>query len=185
MTISLVLDITIAVLLVFTIAYAIRLNTRLSQLRNDKAELESLAKAFSAATQRAEEGTKVLKISTEGLKAEIEKAEILKDDLAYLVERGGTTADEMLERVRTSHKFSAPLNRGGFSDDDLAGSDVTGAGIDDYDDAPLRRAIESGRNKFASGNVVKNSLRARDSNNKIDPQADAERVLMKVLGAAR
>ncbi|MDH3335273.1 MAG: DUF6468 domain-containing protein, partial [Rhodospirillaceae bacterium] len=80
MTISLVLDITIAVLLVFTITYAIRLNSRLSQLRNDKAELEALAKTFSGATQRAEEGIKVLKISTDLLTTEIKKAEVLKDD---------------------------------------------------------------------------------------------------------
>jgi len=188
MTISLVLDITIAVLLVFTIAYAIRLNTRLSQLRNDKAELEILAKAFTGATQRAEEGTKVLKISTELLKAEIKKAEVLKDDLAYLVERGTTTADEMLERVRSSHKFSAPSNRGGFSDEDLAGNavdDFSPSQIDDFDENPLKRSIENGRRKFSSDNMVKDSLRNRDVGNHVDPQAEAERVLMKVLGATR
>ena len=64
MTISLVLDVTIAVLLMFTITYAVRLNSRLSQLRKDKAELEALAKTFVNATLRAEEGAKKIKIST-------------------------------------------------------------------------------------------------------------------------
>ncbi|MDH5489165.1 MAG: DUF6468 domain-containing protein [Rhodospirillaceae bacterium] len=188
MTISLVLDVTIAVLLMLTIAYAIRLNARLSQLRGDKAELEALAKTFTSATHRAEEGTKVLKISTDLLTAEIKKAEVLKDDLAYLVERGGTTADEMMERVRASHKFSAPVNKGSFSDEDLAGDVVDEFSlnkIDDFGDNPLRDSIKNSRKKIAPANLVKNSLRAREGGENIDPQADAERVLMKVLGAAR
>lgn len=196
MTISLVLDITIAVLLVFTITYAIRLNSRLSQLRNDKAELEALAKTFSGATQRAEEGIKVLKISTDLLTTEIKKAEVLKDDLAYLVERGGTTADEMMERVRSSHKFSPPANRGSFSDEDLAGNAAGNAAgnivdefsigqIDDFGENPLRDSIKNSRKNIAPASLVKNSLRARKGEASVDPQADAERVLMKVLGATR
>ena len=125
MTISLFLDVTIAVLLIFTITYAVRLNGRLSHLRKDKAELQGLAKTFAEATVRAEEAAGKLKVSTDALKAEVEKAEVLKDDLAYLVERGGSTADEMLERVRsarTSSSAPAAFNKGGFSDEDLAGA---------------------------------------------------------------
>lgn len=199
MTISLILDVTIAVLLMFTIAYAVRLNTRLSQLRGDKAELEMLAKTFVNATVRAEEGVNKLKVSTEGLQVEIKKAEVLKDDLAYLVERGGSTADEMLERVRTTRTFSAPANSGTFSEEDLAGdnaNEFTGEflgaapnlgpefGPELENENPLKDAIKAGRENPSSANSVKNALRARGGAGHIDPQADAERVLMKVLGGA-
>lgn len=100
MPISLVLDIIIAVLLVLTITYAVRLNQRLSQLRSDKNELQQLAKTFAEATQRAEAGIQTLKISSEALQDQMKKAEVLKDDLAYLVDRGARTADEMVETVR-------------------------------------------------------------------------------------
>ncbi len=192
MTISLVLDVTIAVLLMFTITYAVRLNYRLSQLRADKSELEMLAKTFVNATNRAEEGVNRLKVSTDALQAEIKKAEVLKDDLAYMIERGGTTADEMLERVRTTRTFSAPVNTGTFSEEDLAGSNVnefTGDFLNSApefeSDNPLKNAIEAGRKNISSANSVKDTLRARGNSGAsahIDPQIDAERVLMKVLG---
>lgn len=101
MPISLVLDIIIAVLLMLTIAYAVRLNQRLSQLRSDKNELQQLAKTFADATQRAEAGIQNLKVSSDALQNQIKQAEVLKDDLAYLVDRGSRTADEMVETVRT------------------------------------------------------------------------------------
>jgi len=97
---SLILDIIISVLLVLTIAYAVRLNQRLSQLRSDKNELLVLAKTFADATMRAESAIKNLKVSSESLGSEVAKAEALKDDLAYLVNRGGRTADEMVDTVR-------------------------------------------------------------------------------------
>lgn len=99
MPISLVLDIIISVLLVLTIAYAVRLNQRLVQLRSDKNELLELAKTFAAATVRAEAAIANLKVSSEVLGTEVTKAETLKEDLAYLVSRGGRTADEMVNSV--------------------------------------------------------------------------------------
>lgn len=100
MQISLVLDIIISALLVLTIAYAMRLNQRLSQLRSDKNELLQLVKTFAEATSRAEVGIKNLKIHSEALHAEVNKAKALKDDLSYLVERGGRAADDMVANVR-------------------------------------------------------------------------------------
>jgi len=98
--IAFVLDIIIAVLLVLTITYAVRLNQRLAQLRSDKNELLELAKTFADATTKAEAGIKALKISSEALQGDVEKAEALRDDLAYLVDRGGRSADEMAASVR-------------------------------------------------------------------------------------
>ncbi|MBF0247450.1 MAG: hypothetical protein HQL36_05195 [Alphaproteobacteria bacterium] len=104
MQISLVLDIVIAVLLVLTIAYAVRLNQRLSQLRGDKKELQDLAQTFAEATVRADENIKQLKLSAEALQMEVKRAEVLRDDLAYLVDRGGRTADEIVASVTSGEK---------------------------------------------------------------------------------
>ena len=101
MEIGFILDIIIAVLLVLTITYAVRLNQRLGQLRNDKNELMELAKTFADATVKAESSIKSLKISSEALQNDVQKAEALRDDLAYLVDRGGRSADEMVASVRT------------------------------------------------------------------------------------
>jgi len=100
MSVSLILDIIVVVLLALTILYAVRLNQRLIQLRSDKNELLQLAKTFAEATTRAETAIDRLKISSEALGSEVAKAEALKDDLAYLVNRGGRTADEMVDSVR-------------------------------------------------------------------------------------
>lgn len=100
MQIGFILDIIIAVLLVLTITYAVRLNQRLSQLRNDKNELQALAKTFADATVKAEAGIQQLKVSSDSLQDDLQKAEALRDDLAYLIERGGRTADQMAASVR-------------------------------------------------------------------------------------
>ena len=101
MQIAFILDIIVALLLVLTITYAVRLNQRLSQLRSDKNELLELAQTFADATVRAETSINQLKVSSEALQDDLSKAEALRDDLAYLVERGGRTADQMAESVRT------------------------------------------------------------------------------------
>jgi len=118
MSASLALDIIISVLLILTIAYAMRLNQRLMQLRSDKNELLVLAQTFADATMRAETAIENLKVSSESLTAEVSKAETLKDDLAYLVNRGGKTADEMIGSVKGNSSFedklkSSPLKRAG------------------------------------------------------------------------
>ncbi|MCW8915305.1 MAG: DUF6468 domain-containing protein [Magnetovibrio sp.] len=110
MQIGLILDSIIVVLLVLTITYAARLNQRLSQLRGDKKELQALAKTFADATAKAEVGIKSLKISSDELHAEVEKAQALRDDLEYLVERGGRTADQMAASVSTPQKPSSRSN---------------------------------------------------------------------------
>ncbi len=103
MPISMILDFVIAVLLVLTIVYAVRLNQRLSQLRADKNELQQLADVFVDATRRAEAGIAQLKISSDGLSAEIAQAEGLKDDLDYLVERGERLANGLTANGLTAN----------------------------------------------------------------------------------
>lgn len=99
---SLALDILVAFLLVLTIGYAMVLNRRLRGLRRDKAELEKMVASFGAATARAEESIGKLKATANDLKGKVDAAQALHDDLAFLVERGGATADRLEEGVRAA-----------------------------------------------------------------------------------
>ncbi len=104
MTFSLALDLVVAVLLVVTIAYAVALNRRLGALRRDKAELENVAASFGEATLRAGASINTLKTTADELQERIEKAQSLRDDLVFLVERGGQAADRLEETVRAARK---------------------------------------------------------------------------------
>lgn len=109
---SLIVDISVAILLVVTIAYAITLNKRLGKLRNDKAELEKLAVTFNQSTSRAEESIDKLKNIADMLQDRTDKAQALKDDLSFLIERGGQEADHLEDLVRKSRDAAGkgPVN---------------------------------------------------------------------------
>ena len=102
MSFSLVLDVLVAGLLIVTISYAVMLNRRLGSLRRDKAELEKLAAGFGEATARAEESIGKLKATADDLRGRIDKAQALRDDLAFLIDRGGSAADRLEETVRAA-----------------------------------------------------------------------------------
>jgi len=102
----LVLDGVVVVLLIATIGYAVILNRRIGEMRRWKAEFDRLITSFNQATTRAEAGIQSLKsiASQRGpdLQRSLDKARSLRDDLAYLVERGDTLADRLTEAVRSS-----------------------------------------------------------------------------------
>ena len=100
MTLSLGMDIAFAVLLVITIGYAAVLNRKLGSLRRHKEELERLAVTFSQSTARAEDSIQRLKNTTDVLQKGIDKAQGLRDDLAFLINRGSLAADRLEEGVR-------------------------------------------------------------------------------------
>lgn len=104
MAFSMVLDILVAGLLVVTISYAVMLNRRLRNMRQDRTELEKLATKFADSTMRAEHSIRKLKMHADELGSRMEKAQGLRDDLTFLIERGTTTADRLEETVRMARK---------------------------------------------------------------------------------
>ncbi|MFQ5618931.1 MAG: DUF6468 domain-containing protein [Rhodospirillales bacterium] len=114
MPFSLALDVLVAVLLVITIGYAMVLNRRLGRLRRDKSELEKLAATFGQATARAEESIGTLKKTADALKERIDNAQALRDDLAFLIDRGGSAADRLEETVRAARKEGGSRPRSGL-----------------------------------------------------------------------
>lgn len=100
------LSIAVVLLLAATLFHAVRLERRLGVLRRDRAALEALVKGFNDATIRAEAATARLRGAAEGagkaLSAQLEGAESLKSDLAFLIERGESLADRLDSSVRTA-----------------------------------------------------------------------------------
>jgi hypothetical protein len=100
MPLSLIIDVLVAVLLVVTIGYAVMLNKRLGSLRRDKGELERLVAGFADTTARAETGISELRSMADILQERLKRAESLRDDLVFLMERGNATADRLEGVVR-------------------------------------------------------------------------------------
>jgi len=103
---KLVLDVIVAILLIATIIYSIILNNRLTQLRKHRDDLAKLVAAFNDATMRAEAGIPKLKRTAEEagsfLQERVEKAQSLRDDLAFMIERADSLANRLEGSVRSA-----------------------------------------------------------------------------------
>ena len=110
---SLIIDLFVAVLLVVTIGYAIVLNKRLGKLRRDEASLEKLAATFGDSSVRAEESIETLKYAADMIQDSMDKAQALRDDLAFLIDRGSQAADNLENLVRASRDISSADPRPG------------------------------------------------------------------------
>lgn len=101
---ALVLDILIAVLLIATLVYAFMLNRRLNDLRKDRAHLEAVVIAFRDATATAEASIQKLKNYSDkaahGVDEVLGRAQAVKDDLSFLIERANGLADRLEDGVR-------------------------------------------------------------------------------------
>jgi hypothetical protein len=111
MTFAMILDVLVVLLLVPTIIFAVILNGRLSALRKNREELGRLIAAFNDATVRAEAGIPRLKRTSEeaskALQEKVEKAQMLRDDLAFMIER----ADQMASRLETAVRDAQEIPR--------------------------------------------------------------------------
>jgi hypothetical protein len=111
MTTGMVLDVVVILLLVPTIIYAVILNRRLMALRRSREELSKVVNSFNEATMRAEAGIpKLKKATTEAnhtLKDRVEKAQTLRDDLAFMIERAEELASRLEGAVRAARNEGA------------------------------------------------------------------------------
>lgn len=123
---SLILDVLVAVLLAVTIGYAVVLNKRLGKLRGDKKDLEKLAAKFGESTSRAEESIETLRHTADLLQSGIDKAQALRDDLTFLIDRGDQAADSLEDLVRLTRNISDLKPRPG-----TRASAGANAGVDD------------------------------------------------------
>ena len=100
------LELVLVVLLGATLVQAIRLERALGVLKRDRASLESLVVGFNTSTHHAESGIQRLRAAADGAGRQIEtqlsKTISLKDDLAFLTERGDRLADRLDTLVRAA-----------------------------------------------------------------------------------
>ncbi len=101
--VMLILDSLMIGLLVATVYYCFRLNTRVKVLQDSKSEFSQLIERFDATTQRAQQSIEDLqnisKKVNEQLAGRLDKANFLADDLAFMIEKGTKLADKMEDRV--------------------------------------------------------------------------------------
>lgn len=109
---KLILDVIVAILLVATIAYALMLNRRLGELRRNRDDLARLVNAFNDATARAEAGIPKLRRAADEagstLQERVEKAQTLRDDLAFMIERAEAMANRLEGTVRQARDVKIP-----------------------------------------------------------------------------
>lgn len=108
---GLVGDAIVAALLIATIVYAALLNARLAVLRGDRAKLEELVRTLTDAAARADAGIAALRAAAEdaggALEKRIEEGRGLRDDLTYMIERGGLLADRLEGSIRARRDAAA------------------------------------------------------------------------------
>ena len=136
MTTDSILDIVVILLLIPTIVYAVILNRRLTALRKSRDELSKVVNSFNEATMRAEAGIpKLKKATTEAnlsLKDRVEKAQTLRDDLAFMIERAEELAGRLEGAVRAARTEGVAAHAGAVQGVTAPGARTA------YADAPAR-----------------------------------------------
>ncbi len=160
MPFTLIIDIAVAVLLVVTIGYAITLNKRLNRLRKDKKDLEGLARTFGESTLRAEENLNQLRTVAQALDIQMERAQTLRDDIAFLADRGGSTADRLEELVREARDGLGVVPK-------PAGANVT--------------PVQPRKAPKIDPRGDETEEKVRDKDGGIEPRSEAERELLRAL----
>jgi len=106
--ISILFELLLVGMLAMMIFYAWRLNEKLSDLRNDKFELEKLLTTFATSTERAEDSIVRLKTkaseTVEVLEEKVVNAVTLRDELSFMVDRANEMADRLEAAINTGRR---------------------------------------------------------------------------------
>jgi hypothetical protein len=170
------LDIVVSLLLIATIGYAVMLNSRLTALRKNRDDLAKTVVSFNEATVRAESSIPKLKKAAEdaghGLQERVEKAQSLRDDLAFMIERADTMANRLENAVRSARTEVRPVpasaSGGGSSVAANGGGAASGRG---------------GSSKAAQAATI--AAAAAASELEVDDRSEAERELLRALQSMR
>ena len=107
-----ILELGLSGLLLATLFHALRLERALGVLKRDRTALEALVAGFAASTSQAETSVLRLRQTADGagqdIVRRIDTATTLKDDIAFLIERGDRLADRLESLVRQTRPIAAP-----------------------------------------------------------------------------
>jgi hypothetical protein len=110
-TLGMLLDGIVIALLILALPLVLRLERRLAGLRQDHGALAAGAADLTEATRLAEAASVRLRAAAESggrqVAESLAKAEPLRDDLRYLMERAETLADRLEGLVRTARPMAA------------------------------------------------------------------------------
>jgi len=106
-----VLELVLVALLALTMVHAIRLERALRTLRSDRTAFGDAIAGFDSSARQAELGIGKLQAtaaeSAQMMARRVEQATALKDDLAFLTERGDALADRLDDLVRAARNAAA------------------------------------------------------------------------------
>ncbi len=179
---TVLLDVVIVALLVPTIVYAVILNRRLDALRRNRDDLGRMIVAFNEATVRAEAGIPKMKRAVEEvgetLREAMEKAQSLRDDLAFMTERADSMANRLEGHLREARGT-------------LKGAGETFTAADLPEPLGMDRVRETGEAARASGGIAPGPtllsalLSEEDYGGREEDRSVAERQLLRAIQASR
>lgn len=175
MDLSMILDGVMIVLLATTIIYAFVLNRRLGSLRSEKEGLEVFIEKLGEATRRAEGSLGGMREAAEQYQTAVRdstaRAEALRDELAFLVDRADGSAERLAERSSRGPDAETGQSNAGQSESGNSGSGAGPAANAAKPKRPARRAPATPASEVEpDGNAQ---------------QSDAERDLLRALRDAR
>jgi hypothetical protein len=160
---NVLLDVVIVLLLVPTIVYAVMLNRKLETLRRNREDLAKMIGAFQEATARA-----------------MEKAQTLRDDLAFMTERADSMANRLEAQLREARGAARP-------------GPAAEAAVDLPEPLGMDKVREIGESArvvggIAPGPTLLSALLAEDAGGpevRDDDRSEAERQLLRAIRASR
>lgn len=112
MVLSLLINITMAVLLIVTIVYCRRVNQRIQVLQDSRSELAQIVREFDESTERATKSIaeihEVTHRLSENMQHKIDKANFLVGDLQTMIDKGNRVVGIAEGAMRSSHAASIP-----------------------------------------------------------------------------
>lgn len=180
-----ILDLVIALLLIATIGYAVTLNSRLTALRRNRDQMSKIIASFNEATLRAESSIPKLRRAADeagnGLQERVEKAQSLRDDLAFMIERADTMANRLENAVRSARtEVRAPQAAGGAS----PRAQWSGSGPGPAAPAPIAPAVGPVFGRAAQQATIA-AVGAASEDDDMDERSEAERELLRALQSMR
>ena len=157
--VSLTFEIVVAILLAVMIVSAIKLNRRIVGLRQREGQLQDMIVRFNQASERAEASAATLKAvgtdAEKSLRATVGKAQALRDDLVFMIDRGDAVAGQVERSITMARSLAGaaaspkPENDQPASpkpeNDQPANDDATDAEARSEAERELLRALRSTR----------------------------------------